>query len=136
MTKLAEGQARIERRAAERVMARRHRRDRGRAQFGRGTAVRPLGAARIERGGCDLLDRRRASHRGAHGEIDPVHFRHLGLPAGQNALGIMRLDPALEKARRNRKADAFLLDAFQIHARKPAGVDVFADARAQPTFHA
>jgi len=67
-----------------------------------------------------LLCRRRASHRRAHRNVDPVHFRHLGLPAGENALGVMRLAPALEKARRNRKVDAFLLHVFEVHSREPA----------------
>jgi hypothetical protein len=130
----SEGQARIERRAAERVMVGGHRRDRGCAQLGRGTAIGPLGAALIERRE-NFFCRRRATHR-AHGEVDPVYFRHLGLPAGENPLGVMRLDPALEKPRRNREVDAFLLHAFQIHACKPACVDVFSHARAQPTLHA
>src|SRR5579872_5609100 len=77
-----------------------------------------------------------AAQRGAHGEIDPVHFRHFGLPAGKNPLGVMRLDPALEKARRDRKVDAFVLNALQIHAGKPTRVHVLADARPQPAFHA
>ena len=58
-----------------------------------------------------------------------------GRSAGKNALGVMRLDPALEKPRGNRKADAFVLDAFQIHPRKPARIDIFSDARPQPAFH-
>ena len=131
----SEGQARIERRAAERVMAGGYRRGRGGAQFGRGAAVGPLGAARSS-AARRFLGGRRAAHRGAHGEIDAVHFRHLGLPAGQHALGVMRLDPALQKPRRHRQVHAFLLHAFQVHAREPARIDVFADARAQPALHA
>jgi len=131
----SEGQARVERRAAECVMARGHRRDRGCAQLQSGTAIGAFGAPLIGRR-QRFLCRRRASHRRAHGEVDPVHFRHLGLPAGENALGVVRLDPALEKSGRNRKVDAFLLDAFQVHAREPACVDVLAHARAQPTFDA
>ncbi len=116
----SECQARIERRAAERVMAGGHRRDRGGAQHRRGTAIGPLGpAVRIERRE-GFFRRRRATHRGAHGEVDAVHFRHLGLPAGEDAIGIMRLDPALEKTRRNRKMHALLLHAFEVHARNPA----------------
>ena len=131
----AEGQARIERRTAERVMAGRYRRDRGRAQLRRGTAIGPVSAARIGQGDS-LLCGRRASHRGAHGKVDAVHFRHLGLPAGENALGIMRLDPALEKPRGNRKVDALRLDAFQVHSREPTRIDVFSYTRAQPALHA
>ncbi len=129
-----ECQARIERRAAQRIMAGGHRRGRGGAQFGRGTAIGALGTALIGRR-RGFLDRGRAAHRRAHGEIDPMHFRHFGLPAGQNAIGVMRLDPALEEPGRNRQMDAFVLHALQVHARKPARIDVFADARAQPTFY-
>ena len=93
-------------------------------------------AARVDLGSRHVLGRRGGAHRGAHAEIDPMHSRHLGLPTGQHALGIMRLNPALEEARRNRKVDAFRLDAFQVHPRKPARIDVFSDGRAQPTLHA
>jgi hypothetical protein len=77
-----------------------------------------------------------ATHRRADGEVDPVHFRHLGLPARKNALGVVRLDPALEKPRRNRKMHTLLLDAFQVHSRKPARIDVFSDRRTQSALHA
>ena len=130
-----EGQARIERRAAERIMVGGHRRGGGRAQFGRGTAIGVFDAALIGRR-SRFLGGRGTSHRRAHGEIDPVHFRHLGLPAGENTVGVMRLDPALEESGRNRQMHAFVLHAFQIHARKPARVDVFADARPQSSLHA
>ena len=56
--------------------------------------------------------------------------------ASHDALGVMRLDPALEKPRRHRKVHAFRLHAFQIHSRKPARIDVFSYTRAQPTLHA
>ena len=48
----------------------------------------------------------------------------------------MRLDPALQEARRHREPHAFVLHAFQIHAGEPAGEDVLADARAQTAFDA
>jgi hypothetical protein len=48
----------------------------------------------------------------------------------------MRLDPALEKPRRNRQMNAFRLHAFEIHPREPARIDVFSDACTQPTLHA
>ena len=105
------GQARVERRAAERIMAGGNRRGRGRAQFGRGPAIGVLDAALIGRCG-GFLGGRGAAHRRAHGEVDPVHFRHLGLPAGQDTVGVMRLDPALEEPGRNRQMHAFVLHAL------------------------
>ncbi len=124
-----EGQARIERRAAERVVIGRDRRGRGRAQLRRGRA------ASLDRRGC-FLRLHHGAHSGPDREIDAMHFRHLGLPARQHALGIVGLDPALQEARRDRKPHALILHAFQIHACKPARVDVLANARAQPPLHA
>ena len=136
--KARKGQARIERRAAERVMIGGDWRGRGRAQLERGAAVARLGPARVERGrGASFGVGAGAAHcRRAHGEIDPVHFRHLGLPAREHALGIMRLDPALQKTRRHRQMHALVLHGFEVHARKPAGVDVFPHARPQTTLDA
>ena len=129
------GQARVEWRAAERIMAGGYRRRRSRAQFRRGPAIGLLDAALIGRCGS-FLGGRGAAHRRAHGEVDPVHFRHLGLPAGQDTVGVMRLDPALEEPGRNRQMHAFVLHAFQIHARKPARIDILAYTRPQPPLHA
>ena len=129
------GQPRIERRAAERIVAGGHRRDRGCAQFGHGTAIGSLGATRIERRGR-LLYRCRATHRRAHRQVDPMHFRHLRLPAREHALGIMGLNPTLEKPRRDRQANAFILHALQVHSREPACIDILSHACAQPTLHA
>src|SRR5581483_6755451 len=84
---------------------------------------------------CLLCGRRRPD-RCAHGKIDPVHFGCLRLPGREHAFGIMRLDPALQEARRHRKPHAFVLYAFQIHAREPACVDVLAYTRAQTAFDA
>ena len=78
-----------------------YRRGRGRAQLGRGAAIGAFDAPGLERGG-DFLGRRRAAHRRTHGEIDPMHLGHLGLPAGQHTLGIVRLNPALEEPGWNR----------------------------------
>jgi hypothetical protein len=128
-----ESQARIERRAAERVMAGRDRCARGRAQLDRAAAIDRLGAARIEGNRC-LFCRRGRAHRRAHGEIDPMHFRQLGPPGREHALGIMRLNPALQEARRHRQAYRGFLDRFQVHARKPARIDVVADLGAQTLF--
>jgi hypothetical protein len=65
-----------------------------------------------------------------------MHLRHLGLPTGQHAFRVVRLNPAFEKASWNGEANALVLHTFQVHAREPACVDVFADARSQPTFDA
>jgi hypothetical protein len=130
----AERQARIERRAAKRIMVGGNRRDRGRTQFGRGTALGPFGATQIDRR-RRFLGRRGTTHRGAHSKIDLMHFRHFGLPARQHTIGVVRLDPALEEAGGNRQMDTFLLHGFEIHPREPAGIDVFSDAGTQPTLH-
>src|ERR1700759_4987351 len=65
-----------------------------------------------------------------------MHFGHLRLPGREHAFGVMRLDPALQEARRHRKPHAFVLHAFQVHAREPACIDVLAHARAQTAFDA
>src|SRR4030081_811361 len=49
------------------------------------------------------------------------------LPAGQHPLGVMGLDPTLEKAGRHRQLDRFPFAAVQLHAREPARVDVVTD---------
>jgi len=109
-------------------MARGYRRGCGRAQFGCWPAIGAFDPALIGRDGR-FLHRRRTSHRRADGQVDAVHFRHLGLPAGEDAIGVMGLDPALEKSRRNRQADTFIVNALQVHPRKPARIDVLAHAR-------
>jgi len=129
-----EGQARIERGTAERVMAGGNGRGGNRAQFQHRARIVPLGTARLDRRSC-LLCRHRTTHRRSHGEVDAVHFRHFGLPGRQHALGVMGLDPALQKARWHRQMHAFILHGLEIHAREPAGIDVFPDARPQPALH-
>ena len=93
-----------------------------------------LAAARVQRRGC-LFCRRRTPHRGAHREVDAVNFRHFGLPRREHPLGIMRLDPALEETGRNRQTNAFILHAFEVHARKPARINVFSNARPKPALN-
>ena len=44
----------------------------------------------------------------------------LGLPVGQHALAIVRLNPASQEARRDRKPDTFASIDFELHAREPA----------------
>ena len=134
--KACKGQARIERRAAERIVIGGNRCRRRGAQLGRRTIVGTLDDTAHIDGRRRFLWRGCRPQGGAHGEIDPMHARHLGLPARQHALGIVGLDPALEEPRRNRQANAFILYGFEIHACEPARIDVLSDARAQPPLHA
>ena len=126
-----ESQAQIERRSAERIVSGRDRRI-GCAQL---ADVEPQ-RARVACGLDDLrrlrIGRRGADHRAAHADLDLLDFRLLGLPAGQQAVGVMRLDPALEEPRRHRQVYHVRLEPFQIHARKPALKNVLADFGAKP----
>src|SRR3974377_1039784 len=47
----------------------------------------------------------------------------------------MRLNPALEETRRHRQADRSVLDRLQVHAGKPARIDVVTDLGAQTPLH-
>src|SRR6516164_6059995 len=47
----------------------------------------------------------------------------------------MRLNPALEETGRHRQADRSVLDRLQVHAGKPARIDVVADFGAQAPLH-
>src|SRR3974377_1409489 len=47
----------------------------------------------------------------------------------------MRLNPALEETRRTRQADRSVLDRLQVHAGKPARIDVVTDLGAQTPLH-
>ena len=127
-----EGQARIERRAAERIVRGRDR-SRQRARNRRRRPCRPA-ISRVGSGRLDWLGlrRRRADDRGAHRQFDAPHGRLLGLPASQHALEVVRLDPALEEARRHRQPHHVVIDRFQVHAREPAREDVVADFGAEP----
>src|SRR5690242_10855683 len=92
------------------------------------TALRRLGGLRHARGAAD--------DSGAHRKLDPAQGRIFRLPARQNALAVMRLDPALEKAGRHREPHGLAVDPFDFHAREPAGEDVLSDLGAQPLPHA
>ena len=81
------------------------------------------------------LGRRRADHRAAHADLDLLDVGVLALPAGQHAFGIVRLDPALEEARRHRQMRGVDLDALQVHAGEPALENVLADFGAELFFH-
>ena len=123
-----EGQARVERRAAERLVP-----------GGIADRQRPPVAVIIEAAdiaGAEFefglrLGDRGAQHRRAHDQLDAHGLRLLGLPAGQHPLGIMRLDPALEETGRHRHAHGSVLDRLQVHAGKPTRIDVVADLGAQ-----
>src|SRR5262249_41543235 len=68
-----------------------------------------------------------AQYRRAYREFDAREAALLSLPAGQDPLGIMRLNPALEEAGRHRQLHGITLAAVKLHAREPAGVDIVAD---------
>ena len=69
-----ESQARIERRTAERIVARGDWRGRRRLQIGMGPAIARLDTSRIGRH-CWFLRRSRAAHGRPHRQIDPVNVR-------------------------------------------------------------
>ena len=69
-------------------------------------------------------------------ELDTRKARLLGLPAGQHPLGIVRLDPALEKTCRDRQFDRIPVAAIELHACEPARIDILADFGAKPLLHA
>ncbi len=73
-----------------------------------------------------------AQHRGANADLDPAHQRLLRSPAGQHPLGVMRLNPALQEPCRDREPDHVVVEAIEIHAREPAGEDVVAHLGPQP----
>src|SRR5262249_8034399 len=124
-----------ERRTAERLV---HGRDWSRA-VAQIAAVRfHLAHVAVRRGGFHRLHSRRqgADDGGAHRELDARKTRLLGLPAGHPPFGIMRLDPALEKARRYRQLDGVALAAVEFHAGKPTRVHVVTDFGAKAVLHA
>ena len=81
------------------------------------------------------LGRRRADHRAAHADLDLLDVGVLALPAGHDPVGIVRLDPALEEARRHRQMRGVDLDALQIHAGEPTLENILADFGAELFFH-
>src|SRR5262249_20744558 len=95
-----------------------------------GLALRDDGFRRLD------LGRQWPDHRRAHGQLDAREGGLLGLPAREHALGIMRLDPALEEARGHRQLDGVGLAAVELHAREPARIDVIADLGAKTVLHA
>jgi hypothetical protein len=128
-----ERQPQIERRAAERIMPARHRPERGAhvaAAFMLDAKVAP------ELDGLDrLLRRHRADHRAAHADVQLLHFGVLALPTGQQTLAVVRLDPALQEARRHRQMGGGFVNPVELHAREPALENLLADLRAQPALY-
>ena len=122
-----EGQPRIERRAAERLVH-----EAPPARIGRWSPVDVAGRSRVARLGSAFgLTRVVAQHRRAHDELDAPHRRLFRLPAGEHAFGIMRLNPTLEEAGRHGQADGAVFHPFQVHAGKPTRENVVADFGAQ-----
>ena len=68
-------------------------------------------------------------------DLDLLDVGVLALPAGQHAIGVVRLDPALEEARRHRQMRRVDLDPLQVHAGKPALENVLADFGAKLLLH-
>ena len=129
-----EAQAGVEWRAAERLM---HARIADRHRPAVTIADSKTAAAIVAAGrefGLGLHRHGRAQHGRAHDQLDAADFRLFRLPAGQHALGIVRLDPALEETGRYRQAHGSLFDRFQVHAREPARIDVVTDLGAQAPF--
>src|SRR4029453_18678484 len=54
----------------------------------------------------------------------------------ENPIGVVRLDPALQKARRHRQMGAGVHDGFELQASEPARENVLAEFGAQPSLHA
>jgi hypothetical protein len=125
--KRLESQARIERRAAERLVRACHRR--------RDSARCVLGdLAKLTRGLRGLVrfrfGLRAAQHRRSHQQLDAADGKLLGLPAREHTFDIVGLNPALEKTGRDGKPDGILVDSFQVHPGEPARKDVVTDLRA------
>ena len=129
-----EGQTRIERGTAESVMHGRDRPDRAAH-----VAAVDLGLAGVARTYRHLqrleLRRQGADHRGAHREFDAREVRLLGLPAGQHPLGVMGLDPALEKAGWYGQLHRIPFAAVELHASEPARVNIVTDFGAETISH-
>src|SRR4029077_1585949 len=98
-----------------------------------------LALARLARMGGRLgrleLRRQRADHRGTDRELDARKPRLLGLPARQHPLGVVGLDPALEKARGHRQLDGIPFAAVEFHAREPTRIDVVAHFGPKAVLH-
>ena len=128
-----EREPRIERRAAERLMGGLCRLMRD-AQLALGAALDV--AHRFDRLVRLHLDRRIAQHRRAMHQIDATDRGQFGLPAGEQLVGVVRLHPALEKTRGQRKPHDVVADCVVLHGAEPVLEVVLADDGAEPRLHA
>jgi hypothetical protein len=67
-----------------------------------------------------VCGRAHPQYAGADDQIETAHAGLLVLPAGKHAIGVVRLDPALQEAGRNRQSHRLAVDAFELHPGKPA----------------
>src|SRR5579864_1107633 len=123
-----EGQARIERRAAERLV---HAHERH-----AGAGFDSIHVAQLARQRRRLrrrfgLGHRRADRRRANAQLQAADGRILGLPFGEHVLAVMRLDPGPQKARRHRQPHRAIVRGVELHAAEPAGEDVLAELFAE-----
>jgi hypothetical protein len=111
-----EAQARIERRSAEGALSRRNPWRGGvPVEVVHHQASLPVEAQRqrLARGSATSQLAR------PNGQIEAAHARLFVLPAGKYAIAIVRLNPALEKAGRDRQSHGLAVDAFELHSAKP-----------------
>ena len=128
-----ERQPRIERRAAERLVGGLCRLMRD-AQLALGAALDV--AHRFNRLVRLRFDRRIAQHRRAMHQIDATDRRQLGLPAGEQLVGVVRLHPALEKPRGQRKPHDVVANCVVLHRAEPVLEVILADDGAQTGLYA
>ena len=76
-------------------------------------------------------DRVLACWQGENTDIQKIDVSVLALPAGQDAVGVVRLNPTLEKPRRYRQMRGVGIDPLQVHAGKPALKYIFANFSAK-----
>jgi hypothetical protein len=134
-----EGIARLDRRAGEDVVG------------GRGTPRLGGGGRRRQarrRGGHDRhgLDLGRHLRRlrlgdglgpggGAHENLDARHARLFRLPQGQQTVLVVRHDPRLEEARRQRQIDGAGVGLLEGRPAEPAAEDILAELGTEPLLH-
>src|SRR6476469_9471518 len=66
------------------------------------------------------LDGGIAQDRGAMHQIHPPDLGQLGLPTGEQLVGVVRLHPTLEKARRQRKTHDVVMGGIMLERTEPA----------------
>jgi hypothetical protein len=82
----------------------------------------------------ELLDRREV--RLADTELEPVRSRKLGAAAGQQFLGVVRLEPIAQKLRWNRYLYNAPIVILKLYAAKPARKYILAKLSAQTALNA